>query len=146
MRWPCKCTQCLVSYLGTWSSFYTRSWCCLVSLAMNKGCMSRVFLVVSVVNPLAICPEGRLGIPDYPALASTLWPGISGLSFNFPFLSPALFFCLVLLLFLSSVSPPPVFVCLAHGPFSWLFPQKILQYFWLRDGLFVCGFCWAARW
>lgn len=35
----------------------------------------------------AICPKGRLGIPDYPALASTLWPGISGLSFNYPFLS-----------------------------------------------------------
>ena len=32
-------------------------------------------------EPRAICPKGKLGIPDYPALASTLWPGISGLSF-----------------------------------------------------------------
>ena len=48
--------------------------------------------------------------------------GISGLSFDSSFLSPLLFFCLVLLLFLSRQFS-------ANGPFSWLF-QKTLTAIW----------------
>ena len=55
--------------------------------------------------------------------------GISGLSFYSTLLSHLLFFCLVLLLFLS-----------LSFPF-----QKILQYFSLRDWLFLYGFCLAAN-
>ena len=54
--------------------------------------------------------------------------GISGLSFDSPFLSPLLFFCTVLLLFLSC-------------PFSCIFKKKILKYFWLRVRLFLYGSC-----
>ena len=36
---------------------------------------------------LSLYPEGRLGISDGPLLS-----GIAGLSFDFPFLSPLLFF------------------------------------------------------
>ena len=45
---------------------------------------------------LAIPPEGRPGMSDVSTLS-----GISGLSFDFTLLSPLLFFCLVLLPFLS---------------------------------------------
>ena len=48
--------------------------------------------------------------------------GISGLSFDFSFLSSFLFFCLVLILFLSCHIS-------ANGPFSWLFSQKIVSHF-----------------
>ena len=49
-----------------------------------SGAHKPVFLLVN--------PEGRPGMCD-----STLLSGISGLSFDSPFLSPLLFFCLVLL-------------------------------------------------
>ena len=69
-------------------------------------------------------PEGRPGMSDVLLLS-----GISGLSFDSPFLSPLLFFfCLVLLLFLSCHFP-------ANGPFSWLFSRK-LKHFSLRVRLF----------
>ena len=60
-----------------------------------------------------------------------LLSGISGLSFDSPFLSPLLFFffCLVLLLFLSCHFS-------ANCPFSRLFFQKTLKYFSLRVRLF----------
>ena len=63
--------------------------------------------------------------------------GISGLSFDFTLLSPLLFFCLVLLPFLSFS---------ASWPFLLNFFQKILQYFLFRDSLvFLYGSCLAAR-
>ena len=68
-------------------------------------------------------PEGRPGMSDV-----TFLSGISGLSFDSPFLSSFLFFSLVLLLFLSCHLA-------ANGPFSWLF-QKTLKYFSLRVRLF----------
>ena len=62
----------------------------LVQLFPNGGATDIVFLTV-------LPPEGRPGMSDV-----TLLSGISGLSFDSPFLSPLLFFfCLVLLLFLS---------------------------------------------
>ena len=79
-------------------------------------------------------PKGRPGLSDVPLLS-----GISGLSFDSPFLSPVFSFlggsfcvcvcvCLVLLLFLSChVS--------ANGPFYWLFSRK-LKYFLLMVRLF----------
>ena len=64
-------------------------------------------------QPPSVHPEGRLGMSDVHLLS-----GISGLSFDSPFLSPLLlFFCLVLLLFLSCHFS-------ANGPFSWLFFLK----------------------
>ena len=57
----------------------------------------------------------------------TSW--ISGPSFKSPFLSPLLFFCLVLTLFLSCHFS-------ADGPFSLPFFQKILKHFPLRVWLF----------
>ena len=60
-----------------------------------------------------------------------LLSGISGLSFDSPFLSPLLFFfCLVLLLFLSCHFS-------ANGPFSYsFFLSRKLKYVLLRVGLF----------
>ena len=51
--------------------------------------------------------------------------GISGLSFDSPFLSPLLFFCLVSLLFLFG----HFFV---NGPFSCLFPQGTWPTFFVK--------------
>ena len=64
-----------------------------------------------------------------------LWPPPdpsleSGLSFDSTLLAPLLFFCQLPLLFLSCL-----FFLLPIGPF-WLFSQKILEYFSLRDRLF----------
>ena len=50
--------------------------------------------------------------------------GISGLSFDSPLLSPLLFFCIVLLLFLSYL-----FFFLPVGPFSCTFSRKFFQFF-----------------
>ena len=56
--------------------------------------------------------------------------GISGLSFDSPFLSPLLSFSIVLLLFLSCHFS-------ANGPFSWLFPENSpANIFWLKVRLF----------
>ena len=51
--------------------------------------------------------------------------GISGLSFDFSFLSSLLFFCLLFVLSLSCHIS-------ASGPFSWLFSQKIVSHFSLK--------------
>ena len=64
--------------------------------------------------------------------------GISGLSFDSTLLSPLLFFCLILLPFLSNLFS-------ACWPFLLNFFQNILQYFSLRDRLFLYGSCLAAR-
>ena len=63
-------------------------------------------------------PEGRLGMSDV-----SLLPGISGQSFDSPFLSPLLFLCLVLLLFLSCNFS-------ANCPFYWLFHRNFSSIFW----------------
>ena len=68
-------------------------------------------------------PKGRPGMSDVSPLS-----GISGLSFDSTLLSPLLFFCLVLLPFLSFS---------ASWPFLLNFFQKILQYFLFRDSFFV---------
>ena len=78
-------------------------------------------------------PEGRPGMSDVSPLS-----GISGLSFDSTLLSPLLFFCLVLLPFLS-------YCFLPAGPFFSTFFQKILQNFSLRDRLFLYGSCLAVR-
>ena len=62
---------------------------------------------------------------DWPREESLGMSGISGLSFDSPFLSPLLFFCLVLLLFLSCHFS-------ANGPFSWLFPPENSQIFFVN--------------
>lgn len=62
-----------------------------VLLQVLKGsCTSRLYVVDS--------PKGRPGMSNVSLLS-----GFSGLSFDFLFLSPLLFFCLVLLLFLLMV-------------------------------------------
>ena len=55
-----------------------------------------VFMALSTVFHLPQRPKGRPGMSDVSPLS-----GISGLSFDFTLLSPLLFFCLVLLLFMS---------------------------------------------
>ena len=81
---------------------------------------------MSDVSPTT--PEGRPGMSDVFLLSV-----ISGLSFDFPFLSPlffSLFFsCLVLLLFLSCH-----FLLMVHSP-DILYSRK-LKYFLLRVRLF----------
>ena len=76
------------------------SFCCCwgVCFVLHITVMITLFLYYS--------PEGSLGMSDVSFLS-----GISGLSFDSPFLSPLLFFCLVLLLFLSCHFS-------ANGPFS----------------------------
>ena len=64
--------------------------------------------------------------------------GISGLSFDSTLLSPLLFFCLVLLLFLSYLLSACWLILLN-------FFQKILLHFLLRDRLFLYGSCLTAR-
>ena len=64
-------------------------------------------------QPCCFPPEGRPGMSDVSPLS-----GISGLSFDSTFLSPLLFFCLVLLLFLSYL----FFCLLVHSPE--LFPEN----------------------
>ena len=81
----------------------------------------------------AKAPEGRPGMSDVYPLS-----GISGRSFDSTLLSPLLFFCLVLLPFLS-------YRFLPAGPFFSTFFQKIVQYFSLRDRLFLYGSCLAVR-
>ena len=75
-----------------------------------SGAHKPVFLLVN--------PEGRPGMCD-----STLLSGISGLSFDSPFLSPLLFFCLVLLFCLV------IFFLSCHFPY---FFQKILKHLFSR--------------
>ena len=64
--------------------------------------------------------------------------GISGLSFDSTLLSPLLFFCLDLLPFQSDFFS-------ACWSFLLNFFQKIIQYFSLRDRLFLYGSCFAVR-
>ena len=64
-----------------------------------------------------VYPEGRPGMSDL-----TLLSGISGLSFESPFLSCLSFLCLVLLLFLSGHFN-------ANRPFSCLFVRLVLSTF-----------------
>ena len=72
---------------------------------------SRLVLVLHRLGVLsAIPPEGGPGMSDVSPLS-----GISGLSFGSILLSTLLFFCLVLLPFLSNLFLPA-------GPFSWIFP------------------------
>ena len=66
---------------------------------------------------LAATPEGRLGMSDVSPLS-----GISGLSFDSTLLSPLLFFCLVLLPFLS-------YRFLPAGPFFSTFSRKFFNIF-----------------
>ena len=73
----------------------------------------------------AISPEGRPGMFDVSLLS-----GISGLSFYIPFLSPLVFFCLVLLFFLSR----HFFLLMVHT--TDFFSSRKLKYFSLRVRLF----------
>ena len=77
-------------------------------------------------------PKGGQGYLMSPPLSR-----ISGLSFHSPFPSPLLFFCTVLLLFLSCYFS-------AIGQFSWLSFQKT-QTFFVKSEFFLYGSCWAAR-
>ena len=70
-------------------------------------------------------PEGRLGMSDVSPLS-----GIPGLSFDSTLLSPLLFFCLVLLPFLSDLFLPA-------GPFFWTFSRKFFNIFRKEIGFFV---------
>ena len=79
------------------------------------------------VNDIALmfAPEGRPGMSDVSPLS-----GISGLSFDSTLLSPLLFFCLVLLPFLS-------YSFLPAGPFFSTFSRKFFKIFRQEIGFFV---------
>ena len=116
------------------------------SLSLIVGMLVLVAAVVTsplevlVLQPKVItmllhttAPEGRPGMSDVSPLS-----GISGLSFDSTLLSSLLFFCLILLPLLS-------YLLSACWPILLNFFQKILQYFSLRDGLFLYGSCLAVR-
>ena len=76
--------------------------------------------VIIFISPptLSFAPEGRPGMSDVSPLSA-----ISGLSFDFTLLSPLLFSCLALLLFLS-------YLFLPASPFFWFFsPRKFFSIF-----------------
>ena len=111
---------------------YAHAFVCVVCMCVCKyiyicvrECVDTPVLLVQVLCPSCfgnLCcycvrpPEGRLEVSDAPLL-----PGISGLSFDFPFLSPLLVCCLylvikfiiiILLMLQSPVFPPensPIF-------------------------------------
>ena len=75
--------------------------------ALVASMPNRCHLVVKLLakqgteDTLQTAPEGRLGMSDVSPLS-----GISGLSFDSTLISPLLFFCLVLLPFLSYLFQP----------------------------------------
>ena len=81
----------------------------------------------------ASAPEGRPGMSDVSPLS-----GISGLSFDSTLLSPVLFFCLVLFLFLTYFLSTCWSILLN-------FFQKILPRFFVKTKAFLYGPCSAAR-
>ena len=112
----------------------------LPSVGMHQGLLwhsNRLELRVYSSWEFLLCcdwaPEVRPGMSDVSLLS-----GISGLSFDSTLLSPLLFFCLVLLPFLSYLFS----VC-----WSLLlnFFQKILQYFFVKKYAFLYDSCLAAR-
>ena len=84
-------------------------------------------------NPFPISPEGKSGMSDVSPLS-----GISGLSFDSTLLSPVLFFCLVLFLFLT-------YLLSACWSILLNFFQKILPRFFIKTKAFLYGPCSAAR-
>ena len=99
---------------------------CLVYYVLHCSVLSYLVLVCYVP------PEGRPGMSDVSPLSR-----ISGLSFDSTLLSPLLFFCLVLLPFLS-------YLFLLAGPFFWTFSRKFFNIFRWEKG-FLCDSCLAAR-
>ena len=77
------------------------------------------------LTSLHMPPEGRPGMSDVSPLS-----GISGLSFDSTLLYPLLFFCLVLLLFLSGLFLPA-------GPFFRTFSRKFFSIFRYEISFFV---------
>ena len=74
-------------------------------LAVAPHLSATVIIIISYYDSTNIAPEGRPGMSDVSPLS-----GISGLSFDSTLLSLLLFFCLVLLPFLS-------YLFLPAGPF-----------------------------
>ena len=109
------------------SSFYV----CYFSLCgLEKAYRQKFRTLFCIVCFLKKPPKGGRGCLISPPLS-----GISGLSFDSILLSPVLFFFLVLLLFLSFSTCWSILLN---------FFQKILQYFLLRDRLFLYGSFYAA--
>ena len=80
-----------------------------------------ITIIIIIIHPLTATPEGRPGMSDVSPLS-----GIPGLSFDSTLPSLLLFFCLVLLLFLS------YFFFLPAGPFSLNRSRKIFNIFFLK--------------
>ena len=98
---------------------------CLVAVALDVCNTGNIF---SIYCP----PEGRLGMSDVSPLS-----GVLSLSFDSTLLSPLLFYCLVLLLFLSYL-----FCLLVHS--SELFPENS-SIFCVKREAFLYDSCSAAR-
>ena len=103
--------------LGVQASVFKRrvsgdtNFCC--SAQCGGVCAARQLVLFSAAWP----PEGRPGMSDVSPLS-----GIIGLSFDSTLLSPLLFFCLVLLPFLSDLFLPA-------GPFFYTFSRKFFSIF-----------------
>ena len=116
-RTPCTCmwvgahvhALSLITFLHYHLSIYTYcSTACFVSNYYSSGLLFDIVIyyfslcTITEVHTLSwITPEGRPGMSDVSSLA-----GISGLSFDSTLLSPLLFFCQVLLPFLSYLFLP----------------------------------------
>ena len=144
------CTMCLLTLVVFFLTPVRE--CLLASASLCNGWLVLKSIGASWPGPSYRClcylvdlwlsfsdPGGRLGMSDVNSLF-----GISGLSFDSPFLTHVflsfffvsffslsfLSFLLILLFFL-----PGYFS--ANGPFSWLFSSRKLKYFSLRVRLFV---------
>ena len=94
MNWLMACTlDCVIYSLFSSLTYNARSLLSLISLPPVQCSLP---LLATLPFPHLSPPEGRLGMSDVSPLS-----GISGLSFDSTLLSPLLFFCLVLLPFLS---------------------------------------------
>ena len=90
--WFCACV-CACMCVSVCVCVYV---CVCVCVNLKKTTTLSSWLVGEIIVFILNIPEGRPGMSDVSPLS-----GISGLSFDSTLLSPLLFFCLVLLLFLS---------------------------------------------
>ena len=107
----CVCVYvCVFSavYVCVWGGGHSACSCMCICVFYMYVCLHVWCLSMS-------SPEGKLGMSDVSPLS-----GISGLSFDSTLLSPLLFFCLVLLPFLS-------YRFLPAGPFFWAFSRKFFN-------------------
>ena len=106
-----------VQYFSLRDRLFLYGFCLAVRISAACCHMALVFAVIHLHKKIFYPPGGRPGMSDVSPLS-----GISGLSFDSTLLSPLLFFCLVLLPFLS-------YLFLPAGPSYKLFPKNSSIFF-----------------